>query len=170
MKHTIAIPIEPVPWTAAYVARIRKLPRHMLPARVLKYRDFKKEVQWRLKQAYREPMVRWLGVRVDLYIFMRRPKSHYRTGRFDRQLRKDAPSDPITTPDRDNLQKAIIDCGNGILWHDDNLVTRGETEEHYVHHWEQPGFVFKYELISTPMSEAAAEACKMLQEGAAQAR
>ena len=37
----------------------------------------------------------------------------------------------ITKPDIDNLIKAILDAGNGVLWHDDNQVVSVNAAKRY---------------------------------------
>ena len=48
---------------------------------------------------------------------------------------------PITRPDLDNLLKGLLDCGNGILWHDDAQIVDLIAVKRYAKHTvrQQPG-------------------------------
>lgn len=64
--------------------------------------------------------------RVNITVRVRRPRSHYRTGRFADQLRPDAPG-PLAarTPDLDKVARAILDaCTDAGIWVDDSQVAR----------------------------------------------
>ena len=55
-----------------------------------------------------------------------RPKSHYRTGKHAGELREDAPQWHTSKPDRDNAEKAVMDCLTQIgVWRDDCVVCAG---------------------------------------------
>lgn len=45
--------------------------------------------------------------------------------------KKKVPQFKSTRPDRDNLDKYILDMGNGLLWEDDSLVTIGGSVKIY---------------------------------------
>ena len=63
-------------------------------------------------------------IRVELFFFMPRPKSHHKAGKPDRPLKDSAPMHPIGKPDCDNLAKAVLDCITqlGCFWRDDSQV------------------------------------------------
>ena len=65
-------------------------------------------------------------IKVDMCFYMPRPKRHYRTGKYSDILRDDAPVYHCQKPDRDNLDKAVLDvltdCG---LLKDDCIVCDG---------------------------------------------
>ena len=61
-------------------------------------------------------------VELRLVFKMPRPKSHYRTGKHAGELRPDAPHWHVSTPDGDNLEKAVKDALTGIVWRDDSQV------------------------------------------------
>lgn len=73
-------------------------------------------------------------VRVDVSFFFARPA---------RLLRKRDPDGPIlhtAKPDRDNLDKAVLDCLTSIgMWRDDALVCSGLIEKHYTARGQAPG-------------------------------
>ena len=54
--------------------------------------------------------------------WVRRPKSHYGTGRNAKQLKDSAPEFPESGPDLDKILRAIQDCGTRIWWEDDDQV------------------------------------------------
>ena len=51
-----------------------------------------------------------VGLRVTMAFYLPKPASNKK------------PS-PIGRPDLDNLAKAVLDAGNGVVWRDDSLVT-----------------------------------------------
>jgi crossover junction endodeoxyribonuclease RusA len=74
-------------------------------------------------------------VRVDAHFEFRRPKSHYRTGKHSAELRPDAPNWHTLKPDRDNLDKSLLDALTqcGALC-DDAIVCHGEVSKVYGEH------------------------------------
>jgi Holliday junction resolvase RusA-like endonuclease len=94
-------------------------------------RDYKKKIAAMCKHyAPSEPfsgpvMVSWLAV-------MPRPKNHYRTGKRAGELKPDARQWHTVKPDRDNLDKALLDALNGIFWRDDSVVCTGQVNKRYV--------------------------------------
>lgn len=142
----IRIPITPVQWTAPRVtSRGAFSPK--------RFAKFKREIAKWLKANYRGDALSAgrRGIRVDLYFDIPRPKSHYRTGKNWHILKDDSPLEHTVKPDLDNLRKAAIDCGNGVLWVDDCIITRGNTEKNWVNHWETGGFTL---VINTIAEEA----------------
>lgn len=59
---------------------------------------------------------------VELYFYMKRPKSHYRSGKFSNIIKDKSPKHHITKPDVDNLAKLVLDAGNDFLWKDDSII------------------------------------------------
>ena len=49
------------------------------------------------------------AIHVDLQFYLKRPKSHFRTGKFSHILRDDAPTHHLTRVDVDNLAKLPLD-------------------------------------------------------------
>jgi len=81
----------------------------------------------------------WDGVmftgplRVDVAVYFKRPKSHFFTGKRSDVLRPDAPNFHTSKPDRDNLDKAILDAlTNAGIWKDDAQVCAGIITKSYV--------------------------------------
>jgi len=61
-------------------------------------------------------------VRLMITFYFRRPKTHYRQGKFSHILKKTAPHNHTSSPDIDNLLKFVMDAGNKIIWNDDSQV------------------------------------------------
>lgn len=47
---------------------------------------------------------------------------------------KNAPKFHVKKPDLDNLVKAVLDAGNGVLFKDDNLICGINASKHYYHY------------------------------------
>jgi len=62
------------------------------------------------------------AVRVDFIVHVLRPKGHYRSGKNAHLLRANAPVFVITKPDLDNVEKALLDGMNKIVYADDKQV------------------------------------------------
>lgn len=71
-------------------------------------------------------------VRVDITFFMPRPKIHYGTGRNAKKLKPSAPSWFDKKPDRDNLDKVVLDVLTDLqIINDDALVCDGRIVKKY---------------------------------------
>lgn len=82
-------------------------------------------------------------LRVSAVYYFRRPKAHYRTGKYSDQLRADAPIYHTKKPDRDNLDKSFLDIMTQIgFWRDDCQVVDGRIEKYYASELQRPGAVF----------------------------
>ncbi len=70
--------------------------------------------------------------RIDITFYFPRPKNHFRTGRFAGEKKPNAPGYHTKRPDRDNLDKAVLDaltqCG---FWVDDAQAAAGEILKFY---------------------------------------
>jgi len=64
-------------------------------------------------------------LRVDIYFFVTRPKSHYGTGINADVLKGSAPKYPISKPDKTKLLRSTEDALTGVLWLDDTQVVGG---------------------------------------------
>ena len=71
------------------------------------------------------------ALRVDVFFFFKRPKSHYKSGKNSHLLKEDAPEWKISKPDRDNCDKFVLDSLKGLYWHDDSIVCAGEIQKKY---------------------------------------
>ena len=59
---------------------------------------------------------------VMIHCYMPRPKGHYGTGKNAGKLKASAPDVPTTKPDIDNCAKFVLDCLNGLAFHDDKQI------------------------------------------------
>lgn len=86
-----------------------------------------------------------VAVAVFLDFRFRRPKSHLRTGRFSGKLKPRAPKHHTQTPDKDNLEKAVLDALGKfdkmppLIWCDDCQVVDGRTSKRWADPDEDPG-------------------------------
>lgn len=70
-------------------------------------------------------------LRVDITFYFSRPKSHFRTGKNSHLLKENAPIWHVSKPDRDNLDKFVLDSMSKIYWKDDCMVCCGELMKLY---------------------------------------
>ena len=71
------------------------------------------------------------AIRIDVHTFFPRPASHYGTGRNSGKLKASAPLYYSKKPDRDNLDKFLLDSMNGIFFKDDAQVCDGPVTKQY---------------------------------------
>lgn len=72
-------------------------------------------------------------IRVNITAVFPRPKDHYRGGKIGNGIRPEAPYWHTNKPDRDNIDKAILDAlTEAGLWKDDCQVCEGTTRKRYV--------------------------------------
>ena len=93
--------------------------------------------------AAREKIVRPFAgpVVVEMSFCIRRPKSHYRTGKNAAQLKPAAPNYHTSKPDVDNFAKAVLDALTTIgAWKDDSQVAGLSARKIY---GEQPGAIIQ---------------------------
>jgi len=64
-------------------------------------------------------------VSISMSFYFKRPKSHYRTGKYSHILKETAPTWHTSKPDRDNLDKFFLDALTGIFLADDKIVCSG---------------------------------------------
>ena len=70
-------------------------------------------------------------VYIQFWFGMRRPKSHYGTGRNEGKIKGSAPKYPSKKPDFDNYEKFVADCLNGVAYRDDSQVVSWRGDKRY---------------------------------------
>jgi len=67
------------------------------------------------------------ALRMDVCWVFPRPNSHFGTGKNSGKLKPSAPKTDhhFIKPDRDNLDKIIMDAMTKLFWHDDSQVSQG---------------------------------------------
>ena len=70
-------------------------------------------------------------VAIDLVFWLPRPKSHYFTGRRAGVIRPDAPKYQAVKPDRDKLDRAVLDALTAVVFTDDSRAADGRTRKLY---------------------------------------
>ena len=84
-----------------------------------------------------------LALRVTF--FMRRPKSHYRTGKHAGELKPNAPKWHAKQPDTTKLLRSTEDALTGVIWRDDSQVVFQTAGKKY---GEKPGALITVEQMS----------------------
>lgn len=79
------------------------------------------------------PKVPFTGpVSMSLTAVFARPKTHYFTGKRAGTLRPGVPTYHTSKPDRDNIEKAVLDALTRLrFWRDDSLVCDGPVTKRY---------------------------------------
>ena len=87
-------------------------------------------------------------VRVNLCFFFDRPGSHYGSKKKVRFLREDAPKWHTVKPDKDNLEKAVLDqLKNSEFFKDDSQVCWGDVKKVYYDPTGTPGVAIIIETL-----------------------
>lgn len=96
----------------------------------------KRNKNWRaLVAAYgynhRPPQLLTGALSVRFSFIIKRPKSHFRTGKFHHQLKLDAPVFHTTKPDLLKLTRSTEDALTGVIWKDDGTTAIIRVEKLY---------------------------------------
>ena len=83
-------------------------------------------LQYIPKQAYKGPLM------INLEFYFKRPKNHYRSGKYCDQLKPSAPMIHTFMPDIDNLSKFILDAMNAHFFEDDRQVVELNSHKEYI--------------------------------------
>jgi len=70
-------------------------------------------------------------IAIEIKFFIKRPKSHYGTGRNSNKLKPTAPRYCVKKPDNDNVEKSIWDGLNKIAYTDDSMVYKNKTTKYW---------------------------------------
>lgn len=94
-------------------------------------RPWREAVAWEATAAMkgRKPLSGPLEMAVGFYF--PRPKSHFRTGKHDGELKDSAPAYCATKPDLDKLVRAIGDAITGVVCRDDSQLVQVLAAKHY---------------------------------------
>lgn len=94
---------------------------------------------------------------VEVVFYRQRGKGHYRSGKFSRILKPDAPAFPATPPDTTKLWRGTEDALTELTWHDDSRVIRQLIYEDFVHLWEEPRTELKMWRLPETVSDLPRE-------------
>ena len=94
---------------------------------------------------------------IELEFYFKRPKNHYRTGKYCDLLKTKAPMIHCFMPDVDNLAKFILDAMNEKFFQDDRQVVKLTASKHYINDLHKqkttPGFtkvtIYEYNTTNT---------------------
>lgn len=79
------------------------------------------------------------AVHAEFRFFMKRPRNHYRTGKFAHILRDDAPKFHTVRPDALKLARSTEDACTGVLWVDDSANVKITSEKVYAENGQREG-------------------------------
>lgn len=80
------------------------------------------------------------ALQVHISYQFKRPKSHYRTGKYSDVLKDSAPLYMMKRPDLDNLNKAVIDAMQDAgVYTDDSIIIKLSSEKKYCAPGEKEG-------------------------------
>ncbi|MCB5179538.1 RusA family crossover junction endodeoxyribonuclease [Streptomyces antimicrobicus] len=107
----------------------------------------KKVKPWRAAvaaEAERQSFEAWPFVTVAVWFRLKRPKSHYRTGRYAHLLKDTAPAFPARYPDLDKLCRSTLDALRmGGAFKDDAQVVKLHAYKVYAGQGEEPGALIR---------------------------
>ena len=93
-------------------------------------KDKKEFLKCALKYKPESPLKGPLKMNVEFYF--PRPKNHYRTGKYSRELKASAPYIHTNMPDVDNLSKFVLDALNAVFYDDDRQVVELNSHKEYL--------------------------------------
>ena len=82
----------------------------------------KKVTRLQIKSQQKKKLLTEGSVYMFITFYMKRPKSHYRTGKFSHMLKSDEEINHTKKPDIDNLCKYLFDCCSKVLFKDDSQI------------------------------------------------
>lgn len=87
-------------------------------------------------------------IRVDLKFYEKRPKSHYRSGKFSDLLKESAPKYNTSKRDIDNFVKFVFDSLNKKMYIDDSQIFELTCGKYYSNTKDEEGYICcKFEEI-----------------------
>jgi len=111
--------------------RPRPLKRHRTTRAGHRYDPSASEKRAWLKQAQLPDKPLTGPLSVECTFTFRRPKAHFRTGKYAGVLKDSAPAVMVSTPDVDNVAKFYLDALNGKAFVDDRQIVRLEATKRY---------------------------------------
>tara|TARA_R110002012_G_scaffold151333_1_gene311232 strand:- start:1248 stop:1661 length:414 start_codon:yes stop_codon:yes gene_type:complete len=78
------------------------------------------------------------ALKISFVFHIKRPKAHFRTGKYSDELKKTAPVYHTKRPDVDNYVKFYMDCMNKTVYLDDSQVIEISAKKEYVEEDEEP--------------------------------
>lgn len=76
-----------------------------------------------------EPLA--MPLKAKLFFYEKRPKCHFRTGKYSNLLKDSAPEHNTSKRDLDNFVKFVLDAFNKILYIDDSQIVEIEAGKYY---------------------------------------
>jgi len=99
-------------------------------------------------QPHMPPIPHDCTIKLDVMFLMPRPKSHFGTGKKATVLKPSAPMFYTSKPDRDNLDKAVLDALTAMgFWRDDSLAAKGAIIKVYCPLGVPPGAILKIRFL-----------------------
>lgn len=92
-------------------------------------KDKKIAIQQIKEQFTGKPYTDALKIRFVFHI--KRPKAHFRTGKYSNELKKTAPVYHTKRPDIDNFVKFYMDCMNKVVYLDDSQAIEIHAKKEY---------------------------------------
>ena len=71
------------------------------------------------------------ALKISFVFHIKRPKAHFRTGKYANELKKTAPVSHTKRPDVDNYVKFYMDCMNKLVYLDDSQVIELRATKEY---------------------------------------
>lgn len=88
-------------------------------------------------------------IKVEFIFYLKRPQTHYRTGKFAHMLREDAPQYHITRPDALKFARSTEDALTGVLWHDDSANVRICSEKRFMKAGDKEGCAVRFVILDS---------------------
>ena len=137
MRIELIIPGDPIAQPRAKATAFNGHARMYTPAG--KVQDYKATIRLAAEAAWKEAgAAPFTGpLRIDCEWVFARPKGHYGTGKNAAALKPKAPHWHTAKPDRDNVDKAVLDALKGFIC-DDRQVCVGDLRKRYAMIGETP--------------------------------
>lgn len=111
---------------------------------------WKEIVAWRGKEFMNGAPPFLCPLKVEFVFFLKRPQTHFRTGKYAHLLRDDAPEFHKQIPDALKLARSTEDALTGIVWHDDSQTVRVCSEKRWCNGDDKPGCTIRMVPLNPP--------------------